>query len=641
MRALPFLTLCFVTILASQPQDLTGLKICIDPGHGGNNSANDRRIEPDPGNVFWESEGNFRKALWLRPMLQGRGATVFVTRETNTYPDDNLEPSLTTRVAYANSNNVHYFHSIHSNATGGVNTGTNRTIVLIREKRSLTNPAASTGNGMGIPEYADSKTMADLIGPNIAAKNRTIGTPTTYLDWTFYGGVSTGFSLGVLRGLLMPGDLSEGSFHDYSPETRRLLNNDYRKGEAYGIYNGFVEFLKIPYDTLGIICGTQKNGTVPINNIVVRLLPLNKVYNGDAYNNGYFMFDSLAPGNYSVVFETPGYAQDTVAVTLTATGRLATTTPLHSATAVKRNSAIVFNFIKSMDTAFVRSVFSVTPSVEGSLMWNPALTVLTFTPKNLLAYKTAYTFSLAGLGNTLQPTVFVDNKTVTSNVGAKPFIVSFTTESLPPSVQLTQPVHGDTNFTITQTVGIRFSQTMDTASVRNAFQITPPTIGTFTWSSSSLPNNTLLWKSVTGSLAYQTFYTVTIGSGAKSTDNLFIDGNNDSIGGDHYSFQFRTQRQPTNVELTGGQPVQFALQQNFPNPFNPETDIQFSIAEYGLAELIIYDLLGRKVETLLQSALAPGVYTVRWDASRAASGLYFYTLRSGDHRSMKRMMLVK
>lgn len=631
-----FIVHCSLFIAVAQPpNNLNGLKICIDPGHGGNNPDNDRRIEPDSGNVFWESEGNFRKALWLRPMLQGRGATVLLTRETNNYPNDD-DPTLSARVAFANSNNVHYFNSIHSNATGGTNTGTNLTLMLIREKRSATDPAASTGNGLGIPEYQASQDLANIVGPNIRAKNRTTST-STRLDWTFYGGVNGGSSLVVLRGLLMPGELSEGSFHDFYPETRRLLNNDYRKGEAYGIYNGFVEYFKIPFDTLGIICGTQKNGTTPINNIVVRLLPLNKVYNGDTFNNGYFMFDSLPPGNYKVIFETPSYAQDTVNVTLTATGRIATTIPANGDIGVSRNSAITFNFIQQLDTAMVRSVFSIVPATEGTILWNAGNTVMTFTPKNLLPFKTNYTVTLANLGNTLQPTVFVDNKVVTSNVGAKQFVVTFQTVTMPPVVSLTQPPQNDTNFSVSSNIGIRFSEIMDTASVRAAFQITPALTGTFTWTNTT----TLLWKPASGPFAYSTYYTVTISSGAKSIYGFSIDGNKDTIPGDPFVLQFRTQNQPTGIAQNSLRPVEFSLGQNYPNPFNPATTLQFSVAKFGLVSLKVYDMLGREVTTLVHNTLDAGQYSVSFDASNLPSGVYFYRLTAEKFTDVKRMMLVK
>ncbi len=616
--------------LAQPPNNFNGLKICVDPGHGGNNPANDRRIEPDPGNVFWESEGNFRKALWLRPLMQQRGATVFLTRETNTYPDDNLEPSLSARWQFANANNVHWFHSIHSNAGGGT-----YTMVLIKEIISTRQPA--------FPAAVD---MSAFIYSNIRSKLRTSASggnivPGVYKDYTFYGGPNGGFNLGVLNGLVMPGQLSEGSFHDGFPETRRLLNNDYRKTEAYGIMNGFVEYYKIPYDTLGMIIGFQKNGTTPINNVAVHLLPVNKVYNGDTFNNGFYLFDSLPPGSYKVVYETTGFSKDTVNVTLNATGRIVTPLPANNATGVDRSSPVVLTFIKPMDTAMVRSVFSIVPSVEGSISWNAGLTEMTFTPKNLLAFKTSYTITLAGLGNTVQPTVFVDNTTVTSNVASKSFVTTFQTTTLPPYVQLTQPVPNDTNFTVTQAVGIRFSESMDTASVRNAFSIVPATSGTFTWSTSTPPQNTLLWKPVSGALEYATNYSVTIGSGAKSIYNKAIDGNKDSVGGDQYSFQFRTQLQPVSVTENHALPFLYSLDQNYPNPFNPSTSIAFSIAQSGPARLSVYDMLGREVKVLFNGDIMPGMYTIQWDASGEASGMYIYRLTTDQFSSVKRMLLVK
>lgn len=630
------LSMLFTVSAFAQLNDLTGLKICIDPGHGGNNAANDRRVEPDSGNVFWESESNFQKGLLLRPLLQARGATVFITRETNTYPTD-AEPTLTQRWQYANSNNVHWFHSIHSNALGATNTGTNTTLVLLKENIATR-----------LPAFPASVQMSSLIYNNIRAKDRTgttggniAGYPGVYSDYSFYGGTSGGFNLGVLSGLTMPGELSEGSFHDYYPETRRLLNNSYREGEAYGIYNGFVEYYKIPYDTLGIICGTQKNGTVPLNNIVVRLLPVNKVYNGDTFNNGYFLFDSLAPGNYKVVFETPGYPKDTVGVTLSATGRIGTIQPAENATAVPKTTPVVFTFKRAMDTTMVRSVLSVTPSVTGTIGWNAANTVMSFTPKPAWAMKTTYTVALAGLGNTLQPTVFVDNKTVTTNVAAKPLAVTFTTESLPPYIQQTQPIANDTNFAVTQVIGIRFSETMDTASVRAAFQIVPNVAGSFTWSSTGILNSTLLWKPLSGTLAFETNYTVTIAGTAKSAAGMALDGNKDTVTGDAYTLSFRTARNPNSVADDGRTPIRWFLQQNYPNPFNPFTVIRFDLAERGPASLFVYDMLGRRVAALAEGMMDAGSYSVEWDGSARASGMYVYELRTPAFRAVRRMLLVR
>jgi hypothetical protein len=482
----------------------------------------------------------------------------------------------------------------------------------------------------------------------LRAKNRTAasggniaGYPGVYKDYTFYGGINGGFNLGVLNGLVMPGQLSEGSFHDFYPETRRLLNNHYRKGEAYALYNGFIEYYNIPYDTLGIVCGTQKNGTTPINNIVVRLLPLNKVYNGDTFNNGYFMFDSLPSGNYQIVYETPGYAQDTVNVTMSSVGRIVEMTPQHNAQLISRDTVLSFHFLKPIDTALVRSSLTIAPSLPGTISWNAENSVMTYTPTNPMLYKTTYTVTLANMGNTPQPTVFVDNKTVTSNVGVRNFVSTFQTISLPPYVFLTQPLANDTSFKVTQTLGIRFSESMDTASVRAAFQITPSTVGTFVWTSSGATYNTLLWKPVSGAFEYETYYTVTIGAGAQSIYGFAIDGNKDTIPGDPYTLQFRTERMPTSVGGDELQPLTYSLGQNYPNPFNPRTVIDFSIASAGEVSLKVYDVVGREVTSLIHSELSPGKYQVVWDAIQFSSGMYFYRLSTDKFTSIKRMMLVK
>jgi len=86
----------------------------------------------------------------------------------------------------------------------------------------------------------------------------------------------------------------------------------------------------------------------------------------------------------------------------------------------------------------------------------------------------------------------------------------------------------------------------------------------------------------------------------------------------------------------------FALAQNYPNPFNPSTEIRFSVSRGAPASLRVYDLLGRHVATLFDEAAQPGrVYTLRFDASGIASGVYLYALTSGGRRDVKRLMVVK
>ncbi len=88
-------------------------------------------------------------------------------------------------------------------------------------------------------------------------------------------------------------------------------------------------------------------------------------------------------------------------------------------------------------------------------------------------------------------------------------------------------------------------------------------------------------------------------------------------------------------------PVEFSLSQNYPNPFNPTTTIRFHIPEAGDVQLIIYDILGRKVVELMSGRLVSGVHQVEWDASKVSSGIYIYKLTSGGESLSKRMILLK
>ncbi len=93
------------------------------------------------------------------------------------------------------------------------------------------------------------------------------------------------------------------------------------------------------------------------------------------------------------------------------------------------------------------------------------------------------------------------------------------------------------------------------------------------------------------------------------------------------------------------EPAVFALEQNYPNPFNPVTSLRYSIAgtvgTLHATSLQVYDVLGRKVATLVDEMKEPGSYMVTFDGSRFASGTYFYRLTVGPFTAVKRMMLVK
>ena len=88
-------------------------------------------------------------------------------------------------------------------------------------------------------------------------------------------------------------------------------------------------------------------------------------------------------------------------------------------------------------------------------------------------------------------------------------------------------------------------------------------------------------------------------------------------------------------------PTSFTLEQNYPNPFNPTTTIQYGIPKLSTVSLKVYDALGREVMTLADGTRQPGRYQVSFDASRYASGVYYYRLIAGSFDDIKRMLLLK
>ena len=89
------------------------------------------------------------------------------------------------------------------------------------------------------------------------------------------------------------------------------------------------------------------------------------------------------------------------------------------------------------------------------------------------------------------------------------------------------------------------------------------------------------------------------------------------------------------------QPATFGLAQNYPNPFNGTTNFEIQIPSSDFVTLALFDLLGRKVATLLNEARTPGIYRVRWDAGNVPSGVYYGVLTAGSMRAVRAIVLTK
>jgi len=88
-------------------------------------------------------------------------------------------------------------------------------------------------------------------------------------------------------------------------------------------------------------------------------------------------------------------------------------------------------------------------------------------------------------------------------------------------------------------------------------------------------------------------------------------------------------------------PTAYALQQNFPNPFNPMAIIRYDIPKASFVRINVYDILGEEIRSLVSEEKSPGTYEVTFDAKNLPSGIYFYTIRAGEFNQSRKMILMK
>jgi len=357
------LILGVVSISYSQTGDFKGYKIFINPGHGGYDSNDRHMLTTD----FWESEGNLVKGLYLRDLLKNLNATVYLSRTTNTTADD---LSLSVIDEMANAANVD---------------GTqNQPLTLFRGYDNQ-------------PVYADAKNIAAIVWQKLYEKGNCWTSSGKYVkgDWTFYPEWGDKVGLGVLRTLTMPGVLSEGSFHDYIPESWRLRNTDFLHHESWALLRSFIELYHIAPVNHGVISGVIRDtlqtpswyfkaGTrdekLPLNGVKVTLTPGNKVYQVDELNNGFFFFDSISPGEYKIYFDgLADYYRDSLLVTIAA------------------NKSTLADIYLQYDTAQVPKILSLSPDLSDSISFNQEFTFTFNLPMNPDSVKKAIQFSPSAL----------------------------------------------------------------------------------------------------------------------------------------------------------------------------------------------------------------------------------------------------
>ncbi|MCM1034139.1 MAG: Ig-like domain-containing protein [Paludibacter sp.] len=417
-------------VMAGTQADFKDFRIYINPGHGGHD-ADDRNVKiypfasGDP-EGFWESNSNLDKGLKLRDWLNELGFQTMMSRVTNTTADDR---ALSAIVAEANTYKADFMLSIHSNA-GGPSNYVLQLYAGVDVGDTHIYPTAT-------PCSDESRAISTIIGNNILSNQITTwtaATPRITGDKTF-GRTAMGWSngYGVLRGLKVPGVISEGRMHDYLPEAYRLMNMDYKWEEAWQFMQAFCTYFMHYEQPVGVIGGQVRDSyqqmVFPAINKIRgsrdELLPINRAevslwqngqrlqtYTTDTLYNGVFFFWNLQPGTYTLKVQAEHYydAEQEVVVTknkITYQDMLMNmqreTRPevigyspnVGPDQTVDVSTEVVLSFNWDMVAESLIEAFSISPEVEGSITFENSYRTMRFTPTRRFEKDTEYTVTLA------------------------------------------------------------------------------------------------------------------------------------------------------------------------------------------------------------------------------------------------------
>ena len=357
-----FLSICALGLVLSA----SAIKVYVNPGHGswGSNCRPMATINYPAGDTlgFFESNTNLWKAFMLETKLKAAGFDVKMSRRASGGSGTNeYNKALTTICSEAENYGADYYISIHSNAGPDGSDGSFANYPVILYRGYTGEPKVTNSDKMAKKSIAR---LYDIFYTTPKNKNGGGGPElTTYYspsnprivgDLSFYNTSSTYGYLGALKHNI-PGFLSEGYFHTYSPARHRALNPDWCREEGIRYYRGIMDYYGKAGEKVGYILGYVRSKTEkfshkhyvphsssndvykPINGAKVvlrndqgevikcncypyvkRMLKNQDYYTTDHNYNGIFMFENLAPGKYTVSVHASGYKDYTGTITVTA-----------------------------------------------------------------------------------------------------------------------------------------------------------------------------------------------------------------------------------------------------------------------------------------------------------------------------------
>lgn len=415
-------TMAAAMAITAGAKEANGLKVYINPGHGGHES-NDRNVviypyeAGDPAG-YWESNSNLSKGLQLRDMLEAKGYQVVMSRVKNETEDD---LGLSTIVRLSNESNADVFFSIHSNATGVVQRR-NFPLMLFRGYDNE-------------PVKPKDKELCIILNKHLLDNQATYWTSTAQNvrgDFSFYPAWNNA-GLGVLRYNTVTAMLSEGSFHDYIPETYRLMSDDFCWLEAWHFRKAVDEFFGVDGVKVGVVCGRLNDTRVPrdgdyikfgddkmatIQGAKVELIDadgkvIDTYTTHTVHTNGFYLFKDVQPGTYTVRATVPTHMDvtsdpltvvaDEVTYCNMQMSKVRNTPPVveghtplwkEGDEAVLCNTPVTVQFNWDMDMDATEAAFSIEPAVEGTFTWEDLNYRMVFTPTKPYDINTVYTVTI-------------------------------------------------------------------------------------------------------------------------------------------------------------------------------------------------------------------------------------------------------
>ena len=664
----------FVAASVLNASNLSGMKFCIDPGHG------NYYYSEKP----FETLMNMEVSLHFKEFLLMNGAdSVVLTRTGNFGSASN--PSLSERVAMANAAKVDWFQSVHHNAYNGA---ANYSLVLYREVN-------------GHPTWQEAKDAGDLLCQTIYKALRTTAGYNRG-DYSFLG-----YNLGVLSGLNMPGLLSEGSFFDYPAEIPRLQNCHYLRLEAWSFLQAYLDYFKVDKWSTGCIAGIVKDSNnVPLTRGSVWIENSLYSYQIDDIGNGFYAFINIPAGQYILYYRSPGKVQASKAITVTANTitfqdmNLGTDNYPNIVYINPRNGGelqpdayIQARFSLPMDKTSTEEGFKIDGTTpEGNFVWTDDYTIV-FTPSSGFAAGSRHTFTIGYTSKSTSGRFFDGNYNGTGGETGDDLTSSFTITRDPDlnNIEVLDEFEdnsggwwdpeqsGSTIWTYPEKTYREISSTEVASgnySMKLHYQFTnlkdgvcrlyrPQNLGPFqdedskdigVWVYGDNSGNRLeFWfytpsNQVARVYEYINFFgwrylsvsLKDVPGSSKKFHSLVIRHNADKdyVGTVYFDKLLISEHKETGFASNKSYkkiPYKFTAQA-YPNPFRDKITLKYCLdGERCEVSASLYDLTGKKIASIVKQVHSRGEYKIDYDAHSLATGIYILRVQAGKELRVLRL----